>query len=149
MKKVHLDAVIGFVLLIISGYFYIVSSNMPADPALFPKLILASLALLSVYIFLTGVIKTVHSIKCQLESDGFLNRLRGPLTTYLAAVVYAICIPVLGFFVATSIACMFFMYYFGYRSYIKSLGVLVALNTFIYVLFVWQLKISLPEGIFI
>lgn len=149
MKHVHLDAVIGFALIIISGFFYIISSNMPPEPALFPKLILAGLSLLSISIFTSGVIKTIHSVRSNIESEKFFNGLRGPVTTYLAAVIYAVLIPFLGFFMATSIASIFFMYYFGYRSYVKAAAVIITLNSFIYILFVWQLKISLPEGIFI
>jgi hypothetical protein len=55
----------------------------------------------------------------------------------------------LGFFVATSLAMIFFMNFFGYRSYFKVLVISILFNSFIYLLFVWQLKISLPTGLFV
>ena len=41
------------------------------------------------------------------------------------------------------------MLLFGMRSYIKLLLVLIGINVFIYLLFVWQLKIVLPAGVLI
>jgi hypothetical protein len=61
--------------------------------------------------------------------------------------VYAFLIEFLGFFSATSLASVFFMLFFGLRSYVRILMVLVGLNVFIYILFVWQLRISLPSGL--
>lgn len=150
MKYLHLDTVIGLCMLLLCSFFYALTTDMPKDPALFPQLILVALAAFSLFISIAGLIKTIRARNQNKAVESFFNAgLRGPLTAYAGVVAYVVLIPVLGFFVATSLATAFFMGYFGYRSYGKALIILVSTNAFIYLLFVWQLRISLPTGLFI
>ncbi|WP_417777468.1 tripartite tricarboxylate transporter TctB family protein [Stutzerimonas xanthomarina] len=150
MKGLHPDTVIGLCMLLLCLYFYSVTANLPKDPALFPQIILVALAAFSLFILVAGLLKTIRARKRNEQVVGFFeDGLRGPLTAYAGLVVYVALIPVLGFFTATSLATAFFMGYFGYRSYIKALIVLVSINAFIYLLFVWQLRILLPTGLLI
>jgi hypothetical protein len=149
MKKLHLDVYIGLVLLAASGYFYFLAHGMPADPALFPKLILVILMALSCVICGTGVLETVRARHESRPVKQHFPALKGPATVFIALCVYAALIEVLGFFAASTAASAFFMVLFGLRSYVRILLVLVGINAFIYALFVWQLKITLPAGLLI
>ncbi|MFG7339547.1 tripartite tricarboxylate transporter TctB family protein [Stutzerimonas stutzeri] len=150
MKYLHLDAVIGLCMLLFSLIFYSLAADMPKDPALFPQLILITLAAFSLFIMVAGLIKSTRArARNEAAVRFFEGGLRGPLTAYAGVVAYVALIPVLGFFTASSLATAFFMGYFGYRSYLKALIVLVFINAFIYLLFVWQLRIFLPTGLLI
>lgn len=63
MKALHSDLVIGLVMLLFSIAFYSLSAQMPADPAVFPKLILVTFAVFSLFIVWTGIVKTLASKK--------------------------------------------------------------------------------------
>ncbi|QNH05078.1 tripartite tricarboxylate transporter TctB family protein [Pseudomonas sp. B11D7D] len=150
MKYLHLDAVIGLCMLLFCFFFYSLEAEMPKDPALFPRLILVALGAFSLFILGGGLIKSLHARnRGEAVTRFFVEGLRGPLTIYAGVVAYVALIPVLGFFAATSLATAFFMMYFGYRSYVKALMVLLSINAFIYLLFVWQLKIFLPTGLLV
>ena len=147
MKALHSDLVIGLVMLLFSIAFYSLSAQMPADPAVFPKLILVTFAVFSLFIVWTGIAKTLASKKQGTQHLAVFENIRGPIVTFVALCIYVALISVLGFFVASSLTAVFFMLYFGVKSYLQVLLVLVIMNTFIYMLFVWQLRISLPTGL--
>ncbi|MDQ7734875.1 tripartite tricarboxylate transporter TctB family protein [Halomonas sp. SpR1] len=149
MKTLHIDVVIGLAILLFSIVFYSLSAQIPADPAVFPKLILSILALFSLLIIWTGVSKTLSAKKERLKNIPIFKHARGPAVTFIALCVYLALINLLGFFTASSLAAIFFMFYFGVKSYIQALLVVILMNTFVYLLFVWQLRISLPTGLFI
>ncbi|KDE38777.1 Tricarboxylate transport protein TctB [Nitrincola lacisaponensis] len=147
MKAIHLDLVIGAIMLMFSAVFYSLSVQMPSDPAVFPKLILATLMAFSAYILVNGISKTWTAKKQGVAQERVFKQVRGPIVTFVALCVYVILIDVLGFFVSSTLAAVFFMRYFGVSSYLQMLLVLIIMNSFIYMLFVWQLRISLPTGL--
>lgn len=114
---------------------------------MFPKLILSVLGLFSLLILASGISKTRGPLKANVNSAPIFTHVRGPAVTFTALCIYLALISVLGFFTASSLAAIFFMFYFGLKSYVQMLFVLVLMNTFVYLLFVWQLRISLPTGL--
>lgn len=149
MRNIHLDTFIGLFMLLVSGFFYSLTDEMPDDPAEFPQLVLILLMVFSLVIMLKGV---MYSLKARNEGamvEKYLDKIRGPAIVYLALCVNVGLIQILGFFTATTIASAFFMVLFGIRSYVKIFMTLLGINIFIYSLFVWQLKISLPTGLLI
>lgn len=146
MKSLHIDVLIGLALLAFSILFYSISTQMPSDPAVFPKLILTTLTVFSLCITWSGVAKTLIDKKKGIKHDLSFKYIQGPAVTFIALCFYLVLINILGFFAASSIAAIFFMLYFGVKSYINMTLVLIIMNTFIYLLFVWQLRISLPTG---
>ncbi|MDN7133519.1 tripartite tricarboxylate transporter TctB family protein [Halomonas sp. MC140] len=147
MKALHSDALIGLAMLIFSIIFLILSAQMPSDPAVFPKLILTILIIFSLFITWSGVSKTWAAEKQGVKHTSIFQHIRGPLITFIALSLYIVLISILGFFTASSIVTIFFMIYFGVRSYVQVMLVLLIMNTFIYLLFVWQLRIALPTGL--
>ena len=147
MKALHSDALIGLAMLVFSILFYSLSAQMPSDPAVFPKLILTTLILFSLFITWSGASKTWAAKKQGVKHTPIFEHIRGPLVTFIALCLYIAFINILGFFAASSIVAIFFMIYFGVRSYVQVMLVLLIMNTFIYLLFVWQLRIALPTGL--
>jgi hypothetical protein len=142
-----MDVAIGLAMLLFSIVFYSLTMQMPADPAVFPKLILSVLALFSLLILFSGLAKTRAAKKERTSFAPVFTHVRGPAVTFVALCLYLALINVLGFFTASSLAAIFFMLYFGITSYVQVLLFLVLMNTFVYWLFVWQLGISLPAGL--
>lgn len=147
MKALHSDVLIGSAMLIFSIIFYSLSAQMPSDPAVFPKLILTTLIIFSLFITWSGVSKTWQTKRKGEKNPPLFEHIRGPLITFTALCLYIALIHILGFFAASSIIAIFFMVYFGVRSYMQVILVLFIMNTFIYLLFVWQLRIALPTGL--
>jgi len=149
MKNLHIDIYIGILMFLTSTYFYTLTLEMPKDPATFPQLILTVLIVFSIIVFSKGCITTIKSKKSNSKIDRYLNDSGRPLILYIAIVLYVIFISLIGFFTASTIASAFFIVFFGVRDLRKIILVLFGINIFIYALFVWQLKIYLPTGLFI
>lgn len=147
MKTINNDITAGLVLFFSSLMLYTVTNNMPTGPAIFPKIILATLAGLAFIVFSSGLQKTIKAVKNHTENTRVFENSLSPFVTYLSICLYVGLIGVLGFFSASSIAAIFFMLYFGANSYLHVFLVTLCINSFIYLLFVWQLRISLPTGI--
>jgi hypothetical protein len=149
MKNIHLDTFIGIFLLIVSVFFYSLTAQMPDDPAVFPKLVLLVLMVFSVLIMCKGITKTIKAKRDNLMVERYFENIRGPASVYIGLCVYVFLIQLLGFFVASSISSVFFMVLFGIKSYFKIFLLVIGINVFVYLLFVWQLKIALPTGLLI
>jgi len=149
MKNLHIDIYIGILMFFTSTYFYTLTLEMPQDPATFPQLILTVLIVFSIIVFTKGFITTIKSKRANNKIDRYLNDSGRPLVLYISIVLYVISIDSIGFFTASTIASAFFIVFFGVRNLRKIILVLLGINVFIYALFVWQLKIYLPTGLFI
>tara|TARA_R110001583_G_scaffold195469_1_gene374005 strand:+ start:3094 stop:3543 length:450 start_codon:yes stop_codon:yes gene_type:complete len=149
MKNLHIDIYIGILMFFTSTYFYTLTLEMPQDPATFPQLILTVLIVFSIIVFTKGFITTIKSKRENNKIDRYLNDSGRPLVLYISIVLYVISIDLIGFFTASTIASAFFIVFFGVRNLRKIILVLLGINVFIYALFVWQLKIYLPTGLFI
>ena len=149
MRNIHLDTFIGLLMLLVSGYFYYLTQEIPPEPAEFPKLVLIILMVFSLVIMSKGILLSLQAKKKGQTVEQYFEKIRGPMFVYIALCVYVVLIELLGFFSSTTIASAFFMFLFGMRSYTKQFLVLIGINLFIYLLFVWQLKIVLPSGILI
>jgi hypothetical protein len=149
MKNIHTDIYIGMLMLLMSGFFYSLASEMPPEPAVFPKLILLILAVFSLVIIIKGILETLRARNEERSVERYFQKIRGPAVVYVALCSYVALIEVLGFFTASTLASAFFMIIFGVRSYKRILLVLAGINAFIYLLFIWQLQIALPMGVLI
>jgi uncharacterized membrane protein YidH (DUF202 family) len=143
MKKIHSDIYISIAMLIFSISLLSMALGMPEGPSKFPKIILLFLVIFSVYIFITGLKKT---LKQSDTGKKFLN-FKYPMTTFLIILAYVILIDFLGFFSSTTLFVAAFMFYYNVRKYHVVFMCLLGVNLFVYALFVWQLNIQLPSGI--
>ena len=149
MRNIHLDTFIGVIMLLVSGYFYSLTQEMPDEPAEFPKLVLIILMVFALVIMSKGILETLRARDQGQIVQQYFEKIRGPAIVYIALCLYVFLIEFLGFFTASTIVSAFLMVLFGMRSYIKLFLVLIGINVFIYLLFVWQLKIVLPSGVLI
>jgi len=97
-----------------------------------------------------GLILTVISIvngKKPRGKEVSIKEFRNPMIMYLLIIVYVLLMTKLGFFSASILFMPAVMLYMGYRKPIPLVCVTAGMLAFIYVLFVVQLKVKLPDGI--
>ncbi|MBZ4653560.1 MAG: tripartite tricarboxylate transporter TctB family protein [Peptococcaceae bacterium] len=152
MKKriIHQDVYMSIAMLIFAIVALARTSVFPAEAAHFPRLILGLLIVFTLWTLYEGIKKTKA-----INADGTgadkvikLPQLTLPMATFLIVVVYTALIGILGFFTATTLFILGFMYFYQVRKVQTILLTLVGTNVFIYLLFVYQLNVPLPKGLF-
>lgn len=145
LSKLHADVYAGIVLIIFGIFFYVQSNRLPNEAALWPKIILLFLIMLSALLTVSGLKKTREAAK----SDNQLPQVAGklvikPMLALALMTLYAIVMDLAGFFVSTAIFLPLGMYFMKQRSLILMFLVTAGLEIFIYFLFVMQLKLRMP-----
>ncbi len=123
---------------------------MPAGAAQFPKVILGCFIAFGLWIAYKGIVKTLliqkgHEDQVK-DKPLALKQMSRPMACLAGVIVYVAIIKITGFFVASTIFTLLFMKFYGLKSLKKMLLVTLGMNVFLYVLFVMQLKVQLPEG---
>ncbi|SET16765.1 Tripartite tricarboxylate transporter TctB family protein [Natronincola peptidivorans] len=155
MKRIiHHDIYIGTIMLLLSIAMFREVYTMPEGPAQFPKIILSLFAFFSLYVLFLGIKKTkvlndkyADSSKEKEENLTF-TEIKMPLLTFLVIAGYVVVISLFGFFAATTLFMVSFMWTFKVRSWKIMILNTLGINLFIYLLFVLQLNVRLPKGLF-
>lgn len=157
-KNLHQDMIAGAILALVSVYLYIESYDFAAaGAALWPRIILGLLFLLALGIVFKGLQKTrrirqgetVEGDEEEEEERLNLRLLKSPLATLLVVIVYVALLAIIGFFPATILFLAGYLWYGGVRNWVTYVSTIVGLPLFIYLLFVIQLNVQLPSGIFL
>lgn len=153
-SRIHQDVFVSLVFIFISIFLYYKTFNLIEDAALFPRILLILFAVFGVLILLMGIKKT-KALK-NGETVGYegdeapLNPgvLKSPLMTLLIVAGYVFLMSVIGFFPATILFMAVFLAYMQVKSWKVFTFTIAGLNLFIYLVFVLQLNVQLPVGIF-
>jgi hypothetical protein len=139
----------GFSLLL-GAFFFIQASAMPTQAALFPKIIAAMVALLSVLMILSAVKevrtmeKSVNVNEEQTEEEK-INVLR--VVVFMTLVIaYVYLIPKAGYFVMTPLFMLATYGYLRAMGPVKAVIISLVFSAFIYGLFVCFLNLPIPMG---
>ena len=140
MKRINLF--IGIISLISSLGILISSNNMPAQSAMFPKYLSIIFGILSICLI-------AMSSKMKSEDDGKTEKFFSVpmIKGVILVLLYILLIQLMGFFIATSVFTIAFMVLYKEKSKKKMLATMIGINVFIYVLFVLQLNVPLPNGL--
>ncbi|QOY38257.1 tripartite tricarboxylate transporter TctB family protein [Anaerobacillus isosaccharinicus] len=148
MRRLHQDVFIGVGILIFSIIFYLKTGTMPSGAATFPKVILTTFGLFGIGIALFGLKKSKYKNEGVIDEDELdIPTIKLPMFSLSIVIGYVILMTLLGFFVSTSIFVIGFMIFYKIKSIIAISLTVVSLNLFIYLLFVYQLNVRLPQGI--
>jgi hypothetical protein len=147
MKKRFIQELIcGCVVICVAVPAFILTFEMPERVFIFPRIASGSLFVFGVALLFTNIFMIKKGSPPNKEAIT-LTTLRCPLVVYSIIFIYALLIPVLGFFVCTISMMMIFMWYMNVRS-IKSFFLCITIMVvFLYFVFAFQLEIPLPEGI--
>lgn len=155
-KDLHQDVIAGLILVLVSVLMYLQTfDDFAAGSALWPRIILGLLFFLSVLIVYKGIQKTKmtrkgETVEGEQEEERLnLRLLKSPIGTILIVVVYVALLAIIGFFPATILFLAGYLWYGGVRSWVTYALVIVGVNLLVYVLFVWQLNVRLPQGLFL
>ncbi|WP_180994066.1 tripartite tricarboxylate transporter TctB family protein [Bacillus sp. Marseille-P3661] len=152
--KVHHDVFIGIVIILLSIVLYTKTFEFIGEAALFPRALLILFAIFAVYLIYNGLKKTkqmregVEVIYDGEEEQLTFSLIASPMCTLGIVIVYVALINIIGFFPSTILFIISFLWYMGVKNWKVYLVTSIGLNLFIYILFVLQLNVQLPLGIF-
>lgn len=140
-------------MLAFAAFFLALTGAFPKQSAYFPRFFTLVLIALSVIIVWGGVKKSARlSRGTATESDErplTRRELVLPMSGIAVMVCYIALIPAIGFFVSTGLFMLVSMWLLKIRSIPVMLLSTLGLEAFIYVLFIMQLKLNMPSGLFI
>ncbi len=144
MKK-YTDVYIGVVLIIIALIIIVMSNPLPSESAVFPRIVAGIMIFLSLILTFNGL-KSSKSVKDESESTEKIF-MKDVLKGAAIMILYLVLMPILGYFTATTLFIVLFMVAYNEKSVRKILTTVVILNVFIYMIFVAQLNVPLPQGL--
>ncbi|MGP4079068.1 tripartite tricarboxylate transporter TctB family protein [Bacillus sp. Marseille-Q3570] len=153
-RKIHQDLYVGLVIILISIFLYNKTFDLIEAAANYPRILLVLFLGFGIIILLSGIKKTKSLRKEErVEYSGdeqplSFGMLKSPLVTLGIVVIYVFLLSIIGFFPATVLFMVVFLGFMkvkDWKTYIFTIG---GLNLFIYLVFVMQLNVQLPKGIF-
>ncbi|MFG6114800.1 tripartite tricarboxylate transporter TctB family protein [Halobacillus sp. MO56] len=153
-SKLHQDIYVGVIVIGVSIFLFTKTLGLIEEAARYPQGLLVLFTLFGIFIILKGIKKTKLLREGEeLKYDGDeaplnMKLLKSPLITLAIVVVYVWLLSFIGFFPATILFMASYLGYMQVRSWKAYAFTIVGLNLFIYLVFVMQLNVQLPAGIF-
>jgi putative tricarboxylic transport membrane protein len=153
-NRIHQDVYISLVFILTSIFLYTKTFSLIEEAALFPRALLLLFAAFSAFILIGGIKKTKaqkNGEKVVYEGDEApmdTNNLKSPLLTLLIVGVYVIVMTFIGFFPATILFMAGFLAFMKVKNWKVYVFTITGLNLFIYLVFILQLNVQLPVGLF-
>lgn len=150
-KTLHHDIYIGGLLTAFAAFFFVLTWEFPKESSYFPRFFTCALMIISIFIIGQGVKKT-RAAQTGEKAEGAeipltCHELRLPMIGLAAIAGYIAAINFVGFFVSTGLFLIGAMWFLKVRSVPMLLISTLAMEGFIYLLFVVQLKLTMPSGI--
>ena len=145
-KKLHIDVYAGIVMIAFAAWWILEASKFPVVPRRFPMFVGIAFALVAVLIIIGGIKKSKASWtaneepKAVIQWSGFKYTLIG----FAGIVLYAVAINYIHFFPATLIFVPLMMLFLRVRKWYQIVLTDLILNGLIWLVFVYELKITLP-----
>lgn len=138
------DLVIGIVTVGLGVFMWMqtVVKKFSDQSKQFSRFVLALFILLGVILIVVSLINAKKPAGKDVKIREFIN----PMFMFAILVVYVLLMTTLGFFPATLLFMPVVMIYMGYRRPLPMICVTIGMNLFIWVLFVYSLKVRLPRG---
>ncbi|WP_134700792.1 tripartite tricarboxylate transporter TctB family protein [Ammoniphilus sp. YIM 78166] len=153
INRIHQDVVIGFIFILVSILLYMKTFDFMGEAAIYPRALIVFMIMFASLIIYSGLKKTKqlkegHEVKYEGEEGPLTpSLLKSPFITLLIVGVYAGLLSVIGFFPATILFVIAFLWFMGVKKWKVYVLTSLGLNLFIYLLFVVQLNVHLPLGI--
>lgn len=146
--RINKDIPLGVGLLVLMVFLYYTSNGFvyAESSAVFPKIVIIAIAILSSILLVNGILKTVESRKIGISEKAgvsFIKRFGKPLLVYGMFVCYLLMFYFVNFFVATAIMLVGLMLYFGVRDWKPLVFIPVGFLTVTYFVFVNILGVNL------
>lgn len=139
--KARESIITSVVMLIVFGFLFTQTLDMPDSPALFPRMCLALLSILTIIMLYLDVRK--YGRDHEAESGVHWKEIALPLLAFAGIVVYAVLFDLFGYFPATAIMLVGFMIALKVRPWWLILAIIAGYGLFIYLMFVVWLKVNI------
>ena len=138
------DLVIGLIVVALGVFMWIqtVVNDMEAQSRSFSRFVLGVFILLGAILIVISLINARKPAGKEVTIKEFKN----PMIMFAIIVAYAYLMTLIGFFPATLLFMPAAMIYMGYKRILPMVCVTIGMNLFIWVLFVYSLKVRLPKG---
>lgn len=147
-KALTQDSVISLLFLIIITIMFIATRSLIPEAAIFPYILMALLLILTLSILKNGIKRDDYGAHGDDEEKLTYDRLKNPMFVFFLIFIYCVLITIIGFFPST----LLFVFVYLFLNDVKSIkligGTMIGVVLFIYWLFVVQLNVKLPTGIF-
>ena len=137
------DLVLGLICAALGVFMWLNTAKLTDDSKQFSRFVLALFLLMSVILIVISLINAKKPSGKEVKIGEFKN----PMLMYLIIVGYVALMVTLGFFVASAIFMPAAMLYLGYRKPIPMICVTAGMLGFVWLLFVYSLKVRLPSGL--
>ena len=137
------DLVIGVIALAIGIVMFIGTKDFPAITQLYCRIVLIILMVIGFAMILTSVINAKKPGPQEVHLKEWIN----PLIIFAFVLVYVFMIDKIGFFVSSAIVMPAIMVFMGYKKPLPMILTTLGTLGFIYILFVTQLKLRMPQGL--
>ena len=145
MKRLNADFYIGIALDALCVWFWVLAGSFRnPDAAIWPKVIIVVLALLSTVLALRGYLKGKKAAEAKHENYLTAENIKGLSLAVVIMILYAAGMGVAGFFISTAVFLPLSMYLLGQRNWIAMLATTVGVEIFVWFLFVYELKLRMP-----
>lgn len=137
------DLVIGLIAIAIGVFLLLNSLKFPDTTKQFTWFVLFVFIGLGLVLVITSLINAKKPGGQEVDAKTFKN----PLIMFLLVLLYVIMLDKIGFFVASVIFMPVTMLYMGYRKPLPIIFVTGGMLAFVWLLFVFELKVRLPQGL--
>ena len=144
--KHSLFAVFTFIL---GGYFFFKGNSMPSSAALFPQLVAGLVFLFSGAMVFKSLKEAKNGAGEPAPQSCDEQKIHVPRVILFTALIalYIFLIPRIGYFVATPLFMVVTYMFLRAIGFFRAILVSLGFPVFIYVLFVWFLKLPIPMGL--
>ena len=137
------DLVIGVIALAAGIALFIGTKDFPGTTQLFSRIVLLILIIIGAVLIATSLINAKKPGPEEVDFKSFKN----PLICFVLIVVYVVMIDKIGFFVSSAVCLPALMLFMGQKKPIPMIATTAGALLFIYVLFVTQLGLRMPQGL--
>ncbi len=137
------DLVIGIICTAIGVWAWIISLQFPEATQMYTHVALGAFIGLAVILIVWSVLHAKVPGGETVNVKTFGN----PMLTFVMILVYVLLLDKIGFFVTSAVFMLGFMWFMGYRKVLTMILTTVGMLGFLYLLFVHELHVSLPDGI--
>lgn len=140
------DIIAGIAVILIGIISFILTLSMPGKAPIFPRLISAAFLVFGILLAVTSYTKLKKDVPTE-EKVSELKDFKYPVIVFALLILYVLAVVNIGFYIATPIMLVCYMWFMGIRKIRTILITTVIVMAFVYILFTMQLKVPLPKGI--
>lgn len=136
------DLVISLVTIALGVFMWLQTAEFPDDSKQFSRFVLILFLAMGAILLVTTLVNAKKPAGKEVTLKEFAN----PMIMFVIICAYVFLMTTIGFFPATLLFMPVTMLFMGYRRPLPIICVTIGMNFFVWILFVYSLKVRLPQG---